>query len=188
MRHRGEGKGTVERTDKEAAAAVEPEGTVRFEPPAGWSCRRELHEGHPVLVFEPADATGSAGSPACPPVVLRLVADRVADDGQQAAQVRVRELALRFVRPDDPRASDRVIEGTAGGDVAAQAVMRTEENGRREVHYLWFIGGLRNGGVAAAMFSALVPDDRDGEAATATLLEAVDTAIRNASLRGKPPP
>lgn len=165
--------------------AAEPGSMVRFDPPPGWSRRVERHEGHPVEVFEPAGAGRAAAGQGSPPVTLRLVADRVAAGGGRAEpQVLIRELALRFVRPDDPRASDRVIEANRDGGIVAQAVMRTEEDGRREVHYLWFIGAPRGMAVATAMLSALVPEERDGEPATVALLQQVDAAIEAATLLG----
>lgn len=147
---------------------------VRLALPEGWSERREEHEGAPVAVFEPP---GGAGG------VLRLVTDVLAPrEDAGGVEIVLRELALRFVRPQDPRAGDRIIEPRPQGGLIAQAVMRTEEEGRAEVHYLWLIAEERAGRVVAAMFSHLVPAARDGLESTARVLQAVDDAVRQAEL------
>lgn len=157
--------------------------TVRFRLPAGWAVDVEEHEGQPVGSFRPPPP--AAG-------VLRLVTDRVAprpDSGGTAATLR--EMALRFVRPQDQRAGDRTVESRADGAVIAQAMMRTEEDGRAETHYLWLVGAERadaagGGGVAAvaavAMFSFALPDLMDGDESCAEMLGRIDEAIRNAEI------
>ena len=102
----------------------------------------------------------------------------------------LREMALRFVRPQDPRAGDRTVESRADGAVIAQAMMRTEEDGRAETHYLWLVGaeraqtaGTAGGAVAAvAMFSFALPALMDGDDSCAEMLGRIDDAIRNAEI------
>ncbi|WP_042442201.1 hypothetical protein [Azospirillum sp. B510] len=154
--------------------------TVRFRLPAGWTVDVEEHEGQPVGSFRPP-----------PPAVgvLRLVTDRVTprpDSGGTAGTLR--EMALRFVRPQDPRAGDRTVESRADGAVIAQAMMRTEEDGRAETHYLWLVGaerppaGGRDAVAAVAMFSFALPDLMDGDESCAEMLGRIDDAIRNAEI------
>lgn len=156
---------------------------VEFQLPASWAAEVEDHEGHTVAVFlPPAPATGT----------LRLVTDRVAPkEGPDGVGAVLQEMALRFVRPDDSRASDRIVapwdnpEARAIGaeeGVVAQAVMATEEDGRAELHYLWMIGVERAGRAAVAMFSFLVPADQDGDPAIAGAIALLDTMIREASI------
>ena len=156
--------------------------TVRFRLPAGWAVDVEEHEGQPVGTFRPP-----------PPAVgvRRLVTDRVTprpESGGTAATLQ--EMALRFVRPQDQRAGDRTVESRADGAVIAQAMMRTEEDGRAETHYLWLVGAERPnnadsaaGSVAAvAMFSFALPDLMDGDESCAEMLGRIDDAIRNAEI------
>ncbi|CAO3416860.1 hypothetical protein [Azospirillum endophyticum] len=169
--------------------------TVRFRLPGGWTVDVEEHEGQPVGTFRPPPP--AAG-------VLRLVTDRVVprpDSGGTAATLQ--EMALRFVRPQDPRAGDRTVETRADGAVIAQAMMRTQEDGRAETHYLWLVGAERPAAdgsraaediptlaptpaksvAAVAMFSFALPDLMDGDESCAEMLGRIDDAIRNAEIR-----
>lgn len=169
--------------------------TVRFRLPGGWTVDVEEHEGQPVGIFRPPPP--AAG-------VLRLVTDRVVprpDSGGTAATLQ--EMALRFVRPQDQRAGDRTVETRADGAVIAQAMMRTQEDGRAETHYLWLVGAERpaadgsraadgvptpaaipaKGVAAVAMFSFALPDLMDGDESCAETLGRIDDAIRNAEIR-----
>ena len=152
--------------------------TVRFRLPPGWAVDVEEHEGQSVGTFRPPPP--AAG-------VLRLVTDRVTprpDSGGAAGTLQ--EMALRFVRPQDPRAGDRTVESRADGAVIAQAMMRTEEDGRAETHYLWLVGAERaeaSGTVAAvAMFSFALPALMDGDDSCAEMLGRIDDAIRSAEI------
>lgn len=156
--------------------------TVRFRLPPGWAVDVEEHEGQPVGTFRPPPP--AAG-------VLRLVTDRVAPRPESGGVAgTLQEMALRFVRPQDPRAGDRTVESRADGAVIAQAMMRTEEDGRAETHYLWLVGAERAdaagtvaGAVAAvAMFSFALPALMDGDDSCAEMLGRIDDAIRNAEI------
>ena len=156
--------------------------TVRFRLPPGWAVDVEEHEGQPVGTFRPPPP--AAG-------VLRVVTDRVTPRPESGgAAGTLQEMALRFVRPQDPRAGDRTVESRADGAVIAQAMMRTEEDGRAETHYLWLVGGERaeaagtlGGTVAAvAMFSFALPALMDGDDSCAEMLGRIDDAIRNAEI------
>ena len=168
----GNGPGDVQGSD------IGWSDTVPFRLPAGWAVDVEEHEGQPVGTFRPPPPAGG---------VLRLVTDRVVprpESGGTAATLQ--EMALRFVRPQDPRAGDRTVESRADGAVIAQAMMRTEEEGRAETHYLWLVGAERPdtaGSVAAvAMFSFALPDLMDGDESCAEMLGRIDDAIRNAEI------
>ncbi|NYZ17341.1 hypothetical protein HL658_32765 [Azospirillum sp. RWY-5-1] len=157
---------------------IERDGVVRFRLPADWTIRMEEHEGHAVTAF---DAPGGG--------TLRLVTDRVTPPraGEGGTAVLLREMALRFVRPDDPRCGDRVVEDRPGGGLIASAVLRTDEDGRTtwhghaEAHYLWMLGAEQGGRVAAAMFSFALSTAQDGEEAAVAAIGTADAAIRAAA-------
>jgi hypothetical protein len=147
---------------------------VRFHLPVGWTADVEEHEGHAVAAFRPPD--GGDGT-------LRLVTDLVTPRPEQGgADLVLREMALRFVRPDDGRASDRTVESRDDGAVIAQAVMHTDEDGRAETHYLWLVGDERGGRAAVAMFSYALPTLLDGDEDSAAILAQLDPMIRSAEL------
>lgn len=146
--------------------------TVRFRLPPGWSVDVEEHEGQPVGTFRPPPP--AAGT-------LHLVTDRVTprpESGTVAATLQ--EMALRFVRPQDSRAGDRMVETRGDGATIAQAMMRTVEEGRAETHYLWMVGAQRDAVAAVAMFSFALPDLMDGDESCAETLGRLDDAIRAA--------
>ena len=151
---------------------------VRFRLPADWRPDVEEHEGHSVAAFHPPAPAGGT---------LRLVTDRVAPkEGPDGVTAVLREMALRFVRPDDQRASDRTVEpwGQDGGadGVLAQAVMVTEEDGRTDAHYLWLVGAERAGMAAVAMYSYGLPAIMDGDESCAETLALLDKAIKSAEI------
>ncbi|WP_298377802.1 hypothetical protein [Azospirillum sp.] len=148
--------------------------TVRFRLPPNWAAEVEEHEGQPVATFRPPPPAGGT---------LRLVTDRVTpkpDSGGVAGTLQ--EMALRFVRPHDQRAGDRTVEPRPDGGVIAQAMMRTDEEGRAETHYLWLIGADRDGVAAVAMFSVALPAILDGDESCAAMLGEIDEAIRAARI------
>lgn len=148
-------------------------GVVRLRLPADWPRRTEEHEGHTVAVV---NAPGGL-------VTLRLVTDAwIPKPGPGEAAVLLREVALRFVRPDDPRAGDRVLEDRRGGGVVASAILHANDGGKADVHYLWLIGTEVAGRVVAAMVSVVCPAEHDGDAAAAAVLDTVDAAVRSAEL------
>jgi hypothetical protein len=151
--------------------------TVRFALPAAWTAAEESNEGQRVGVFTP-----DAG-PACPGAVLRVLTDaRIPPAG--GAHAMLHEMAIRFVRPQDPRASDRSVEERPGGGLVAQAMMLTDEEGVAAVHYLWMLGSATNERVCIAMFNFSVPASLDGQENMATLAGMLDGAIRVANLAG----
>lgn len=157
-------------TDANGAAIVW-EDTVRLRLPADWTWDREDREGRPVAVLRPP---GGAA-------VIHLLTETVPAPDSATAAVRLREMALRFVRPDDRRVDDRVVEDRPGGGLLAVATLRAVTDGRTEVHYLWFCGSDRDGRIAAVMASALVPGESDGDPAVAAILETLDEALRSAT-------
>lgn len=160
--------------DQNIDQRIEWNDVVRFRLPAGWRADVEEHEGHAVAAFHPPAPAGG---------VLRLVTDRVAPkEGPDGVTAVLREMALRFVRPDDPRASDRTVEPWGEDGVVAQAVMVTEEDGRADAHYLWLVGAERAGQASVAMFSYGLPAIMDGDESCAATLAQLDTAIRAAEI------
>ncbi len=163
--------------------------TVRFRLPAGWTADVEEHEGQPVASFRPPPPAGGT---------LRLVTDRVtpkpdagglnsaalnpAGPGLGGVAATLQEMALRFVRPQDQRAGDRTVDIRDDGATIAQAMMRTDEEGRAETHYLWLIGAERDGIAAVAMFSFALPAILDGDESCAQILGMIDDAIRAAEI------
>ncbi len=146
-------------------------GVVRLTLPDGWTAGTEEHEGRPTAVFRPPAGPGA----------LRLVTESLAPGGGVgAAEVTLREMALRFLRPDDARVADRVLEDRPGGGIIATAALRAGEG--QETHYLWMIGAADGAGVRAAMFGCALAAAEDGTDAAAAVLGAVDDAIRGAVL------
>ena len=148
---------------------------LRIELPNGWRESQEINEGQPVRVFHP---------PAPTPGVLRVLTDRIAADDASFVAVKMREVAVRFMRPDDARASDRVIEDRPGGGLIASAtITATQEDGREETHYLWLLAEAGEGAtVDAAMASLAMPRESDGEKAATLAASIVDGAIRGATM------
>lgn len=146
---------------------------VRFRVPAHWAPAVEEREGMDVLTFRPADSAGGT---------LNVLVDERAPATGESAEAVLQEMALRFVRPDDARASDRTVEDRADGARLAQVAMVTEEDGRAESHYLWLLGRVRGGRVGVAMFSYTLPADLDGREPHVSTLAALDAAIRAAVL------
>lgn len=176
----------IEGGDPDQGRTIGWQDTVRFRLPAGWGVEVEEHEGHPIAAFRPPPPAGG---------VLRLVTDRKTPRPEDAGtEGLLQEMALRFVRPDDPRAGDRTVEdrivagsgdndaGSRTDGLIAQAVMLTEEDGRRETHYLWLIGAHRAGQAAVAMFNFALPAILDGDESCAVTLGAIDEAVRAAEL------
>jgi hypothetical protein len=152
---------------------VEWGDAVRFRVPAHWAPAVEEREGMDVLTFRPADTAGGT---------LNVLVDERAPAVGESADAVLQEMALRFVRPDDARASDRTVEDRTDGARLAQVAMVTEEDGRAESHYLWLLGRVRGGRVGVAMFSYTLPADLDGREPHVSTLAALDAAIRAAVL------
>lgn len=153
--------------------AVEWAGTVRFRVPMGWTVSSEDREGIEVLAFAPNDSGGGA---------FHVLVDERAPRPGEPAEAVLHEMALRFVRPDDSRVSDRSIEEREDGARLALAAMVTEEDGRAESHYLWLLGRVRDGRARVAMFSYTVPALFDGQEPHVSNLAGLDAAIRAAEL------
>ena len=151
---------------------VEWAGTVRFRVPMDWTVSSEDREGIEVVAFHPADADGGGA--------LRVLVDERTPRPGEPAQAVLHEMAMRFVRPDDARVSDRSVEDRADGVRLAQAAMLTEEDGRTESHYLWLLGHVREGRVRVAMFSYTLPTLFDGQEPHVSTLAGLDAAIRAA--------
>lgn len=157
-------------------AAAKP--ALRLTLPPGWRESAEISEGQPLRVFHP---------PAPAPGVLRLLTDRIAAGGDGATvAVKMREVALRFVRPDDARAGDRIIEDWGRDGIIASATLAAvdETTGRAETHYLWMLAVPAAGAAAvdAAMAALAVPRELDGDDGAAAVAAAADAALRAAVL------
>lgn len=148
---------------------------LRLSLPPGWRESAEINEGQPVRVFHPpGDAPGA----------LRVLTDRIAADGGDAVAIKLRETAVRFVRPDDARAYDRLIEDRpAGGLVATAVITAAQDDGREETHYLWLLAEPGEGPfIDAAMAALALPRATDGDEAAAAVAAVVDEALRAAEL------
>lgn len=145
--------------------------------PAGWTQDWEVNEGQRVRAYRP---------PPPAPGVMRVLTDRIAAAGSDpgSVAVKLREIAVRFVRPDDARVFDRLIEDRPGGGlIATAALIAAQEDGREETHYLWMLAEPGDGAsVIAAMAALALPRDDDGEKAAAEVAEAADDALRAARL------
>lgn len=145
--------------------------------PAGWTRDWEVNEGQRICAYRP---------PPPAPGVLRLLTDRIAAAGADPGSlaVKLREIAVRFVRPDDARVFDRLIEDRPGGGlIATAALIAAQEDGREETHYLWMLAEPGEGAMVFAVMAALaVPRDDDGDSAAAQVAEAADAALRAARL------
>ena len=145
--------------------------------PDGWSQDWEVNEGQRVQAFRP---------PPPAPGVLRVLTDSIAAAGVDpgSVAVKLREIAVRFVRPDDARVFDRLIEDRpAGGLIATAALIAAQDDGREETHYLWMVAEPGDGAtVIAAMAALALPRDADGDPLAAQVAEAADAALRAASL------
>jgi hypothetical protein len=150
---------------------------LRLSLPPGWRETAEINEGQPVRVFHP---------PGDAPGVLRVLTDRIAAGGADAGAVaiKLRETAVRFVRPDDARAYDRVIEDRPGGGLVATAVITAaQDDGREETHYLWLLAEPGEGPfIDAAMAALALPRGADGDEAAAAVAAVADEALRAAEL------
>ena len=101
-------------------------------PPTGWKGRRPDRHLQP-----PREGGGT----------LRVTSEVLRHggppgDGDLAAATRVilRQTAENFVRPDDPRGSDRIIDQLDDGSLIASYSARTEIDGDKLVIYLWMRG------------------------------------------------
>lgn len=145
--------------------------------PDGWSQDWEINEGQRVQAFRP---------PPPVPGVLRVLTDRIAAAGADPGSlaVKLREIAVRFVRPDDARVFDRLIEDRPGGGlIATAALIAAQDDGREETHYLWMVAEPGDGAaVVAAMAALALPRDADGDPFAAQAAEAADAALRAARL------
>jgi len=153
--------------------AVEWAGMVRFRVPMEWTVTSEDREGIEVVIFRPAQADGGA---------LHVLTDERGPRAGEPAEAVLHEMAMRFVRPDDARVSDRSVEDREDGARIAQAAMVTEEDGRTESHYLWLLGRVRDGKARVAMFSYTLPAHFDGQEPHVSTLAGLDAAIRTAEL------
>lgn len=145
---------------------------VAFQPPPNWSVQAPL---------EPAEGDDTALVCVAPngAACLRVIATRSArSDGNSP-----RALALRFVRPDDRRVRDRIIDTRADGSVFATATL-TEETGHLAPDYhLWFIGRSRTGYTEAVMFALEQRVGIDSRPESAAEITFIDTAISGAPWR-----
>lgn len=151
--------------------AVDWAGTVRFRVPVAWTVSSEDREGIEVAAFRAPDSG-----------TLHVLADERAPRPGETAEAVLHEMVLRFVRPDDARVSDRNVEERTDGARLALAAMLTEEDGRRESHYLWLLGHVRDGRARVAMFGYALPAALDGQEPHLSILAGLDASIRAAEL------
>ncbi len=154
---------------------VEWAGMVRFRVPRDWAAASETREGIDVVVFRPTEAGDDGGA-------LHVLTDERSPRAGESPEAVLHEMAIRFVRPDDGRVTDRAVDDRADGVRIAQAAMTTEEDGSAQSHYLWLLGHVRNSQVRVAMFSYTAPARFDGQEPHVSTLAGLDAAIREAAL------
>ncbi|GEO38241.1 hypothetical protein GGE65_001984 [Skermanella aerolata] len=152
------------------------EKRVRFRLPADWLEGQEAGIG----VFQPPQEGGGT---------LRVTSEVLSHagppgDGDLAAATRVilRQTAENFVRPDDPRGSDRIVEQLDDGGLIASYSARTEVDGDKLVIYLWMRGKAMAETVTIAVFSFAMAQEKDGDEEFAAIVGMLDSEIRAAGL------
>jgi hypothetical protein len=152
------------------------EKRVRFRLPADWLEGAEAGVG----VFQPPRDGGGT---------LRVTSEVLrhggpSGDGDLAAATRVilHQTAENFVRADDPRCGDRVIDQVDDGSLIASYSARTEIDGDKLVIYLWMRGKAMAETVTIAVFSFAMAAESDGDEAFAAIVGMLDSEIRAAGL------
>jgi hypothetical protein len=152
------------------------ENRVRFRLPADWLEGAEAGVG----VFQPPRDGGGT---------LRVTSEVLRHggppgDGDLAAATRVilHQTAENFVRADDPRCGDRVIDQLDDGSLIASYSARTEIDGDKLVIYLWMRGKAMAETVTIAVFSFAMAAESDGDEAFAAIVGMLDSEIRAAGL------
>jgi hypothetical protein len=152
------------------------EKRVRFRLPADWLEGAEAGIG----VFQPPQEGGGT---------LRVTSEVLRHggppgDGDLAAATRVilRQTVENFVRPDDPRVEDRIIDELDDGSLIASYSARTEIDGDKLVIYLWMRGKAIAEAVTIAVFSFAMAAENDGDEAFAAIVGMLDSEIRAAGL------
>ena len=152
------------------------EKRVRFRLPADWLEGQEAGIG----VFQPPREGG--GTLRVTSEVLRHAGPPGDGDLAAATRVILRQTAENFVRPDDPRGSDRIVEQLDDGGLIASYSARTELDGDKLVIYLWMRGKAMAETVTVAVFSFAMAQEKDGDEEFAAIMGMLDTEIRAAGL------
>jgi hypothetical protein len=152
------------------------EKRVRFRLPADWLEGEEAGIG----IFHPPHPGG--GTLRVTSEVLRHGGPPGDGDLAAATGVILRQTAENFVRPDDPRGSDRVIEQLDDGSLIASYSARTEIDGEKLVIYLWMRGKTMGEAVTIAVFSFAMAAEDDGGEAFAAIVGMLDSEIRAVGL------
>jgi hypothetical protein len=152
------------------------ERRVRFRLPADWL---EGEDGG-IGIFHPPRPGG--GTLRVTSEVLRHGGQHGDGDLAAATRVILRQTAENFVRPDDPRGGDRVIEQLDDGSLIASYSARTEIDGDKLVIYLWMRGKAMGEAVTIAVFSFAMAIDDDGSETSAATVGMLDSEIRTAGL------
>jgi len=163
-------------TDSTPFKCILFEKRVRFRLPADWL---EGEEGG-VGIFPPPRPGGGT---------LRVTSEVMRHggppgDGDLAAATRVilRQTVENFIRPDDPRCGDRVVEQLDDGSLIASYSARTEIDGDKLVIYLWMRGKAMADAATLAVFSFAMAAEDDGSEAFAAIVGMLDSEIRAAGL------
>jgi hypothetical protein len=152
------------------------EKRVRFRLPADWLEGAEAGVG----VFQlPREGGGT----------LRVTSEVLRHggppgDGDLAAATRVilHQTAENFVRADDSRIGDRVIDQLDDGSLIASYSARTDIDGDKLVIYLWMRGKAMAEAVTIAVFSFAMAAENDGDEAFASIIGMLDSEIRATGL------
>jgi hypothetical protein len=151
------------------------EKRVRFRLPADWLEGAEAGVG----VFQPPQEGGGT---------LRVTSEVLRHggppgDGDLAAtRVILHQTAENFVRPNDSRIGDRIIDQLDDGSLIASYSARTEIDGDKLVIYLWMRGKAMAETVTIAVFSFAMAAENDGGEAFAAIVGMLDSEIRAVGL------
>jgi len=155
------------------------ENRVSFRLPADWLDGMEDGVG----IFHPPRPRGGT---------LRVTTEELRHggnpgDGDLAAATRVilRQTAENFVRADDSRVGDRVLEQLDDGSMLASYNARTMIEGDMVAIYMWLRGKAVKEVVTLAVFSFALAASADGSDAFVTAIGMLDDEIRAAEL-GEP--
>lgn len=109
--------------------------------------------------------------------VFRVSVRAVPCGATETPAVALQRAAWLFLRPDDPRLSDRDLETAADGGLLGRAVGCYAESGEIWRHYLWLRGCCAGGAARLALLDYAFPAGCDGRDPWRSLVAALDAAI-----------
>jgi hypothetical protein len=158
-------------TDMTAMKDIRFTEQVTFRLPADWI--ETMEDG--LGLFQPARP--DSGSLRVTTEVMEAASDLPATTRSLLVQT-----AERFVRADDPRGHDRMVEEIDDGGIFASFNARTVIDGANVMIYLWLRGRTSWRRVTVALFSYVLPAERDGEVPFVDTVAMLDREIRDARI------